>query len=187
MLYPLLLIAHLIRRTKTARRDFLKLLLIRPHNRQRNPRRRRFRIPIGTGTDRREGDGAHTPLKRELKRTAIGAFEQGGFIVRATAPHGADGVDDILRGQLETRRDLGVANLAAVELAAGLEQFGTGGAVDGAVDTAAAEQGFVGGVDDGVDVEGGDVGLDDFDHGLGVRACCVIAVGAPLQQVSSFL
>jgi hypothetical protein len=35
--------------------------------------------------------------------------------------------------------------------------------VDGAVDPAAAEQALIGGVDDGVDVELGNVALDDVD------------------------
>jgi hypothetical protein len=35
--------------------------------------------------------------------------------------------------------------------------------VDGAVDAAAAKQALIGGVDDGVDVERGDVALDNVD------------------------
>ena len=35
--------------------------------------------------------------------------------------------------------------------------------MDGAVHAAAAEQGGVGGIDDGVNVERGDVGLEDLD------------------------
>lgn len=38
--------------------------------------------------------------------------------------------------------------------------------MDGAVDAAAAEEGGVGGVDDGVDLEGGDIGLEDLDWGM---------------------
>jgi hypothetical protein len=66
----------------------------------------------------------------------------------------------------------GGANLADRAAHAGLqlrqgkaffEQLRAGGAVDRAVDAAAAEQGFVGGVDDGVHVQFGDVALPDFD------------------------
>jgi len=44
--------------------------------------------------------------------------------------------------------DLGVAGLAAVQVTALREQFGP--PVDGAIDAAPAEQGRIGGVDDGV-------------------------------------
>jgi hypothetical protein len=44
--------------------------------------------------------------------------------------------------------------------------------MDGAVDTAATKQGFVGGVDDGVDAELGDIAVKDADHrGEGSPAC----------------
>ena len=43
------------------------------------------------------------------------------------------------------------------------EQFGAGGSVDCAIDSTAAEKGFVGGVDDGVDVQFRDIAFDDAD------------------------
>ena len=42
------------------------------------------------------------------------------------------------------------------------EQFGPGRAVDRAIDAAPAEQGCIGGVDDGVNAQGSDVGDDGF-------------------------
>lgn len=57
-----------------------------------------------------------------------------------------------------------------MERAAFAQQTPPGGGVDGAVDAAAAQEGFVGCVDDGVDGEGGDVGADERDfvvEGLG--------------------
>jgi hypothetical protein len=72
-------------------------------------------------------------------------------------------VDHVARGKLETRRDLGLSGVAAAELGAGLAQFRSRGAVDGAVDPAAAEQCLIGGVDDGVEFEPGNIALDDGD------------------------
>jgi hypothetical protein len=66
-------------------------------------------------------------------------------------------VDDVGRGQAVAERQLGLARLAAAERAAFGEQFGPGGAMDRAVDPAAAEQRGVRGVDDRVDCETRDV------------------------------
>ena len=56
-------------------------------------------------------------------------------------------------------------NAQPPSVAAGLEQLGAGGPVDRAVDAAAAEQGRVRGVHDGVDVLGGDVAERDLEAG----------------------
>ena len=50
-----------------------------------------------------------------------------------------------------------------MEGAAFVEEAGAGGGVDGAVDAAAAEEGFVGCVYDGGGGEGGDVRADEGD------------------------
>ena len=68
-------------------------------------------------------------------------------------------------GQVEGRGGLGVAEGAAAQLPAGLEQLGTGGTVDGAVDAPAAEQRRVGRIDDRVDVFGDDVAQRDLEMG----------------------
>ncbi|MNN71633.1 hypothetical protein D3C81_1875870 [compost metagenome] len=63
----------------------------------------------------------------------------------------------------------GAANAGAKfrQLLAFGQQAGAGGTVDGAVHTAAAQQGFVGRVDDGVNGQLGDVALPDFNaHGM---------------------
>ena len=64
-------------------------------------------------------------------------------------------------GQPVPGRRLGVARVAPTEAAALLEQRRTRGPVDGAVDAAAAQQGGVGGIDDGVDLERRDVRTND--------------------------
>ena len=70
---------------------------------------------------------------------------------------GADGMDDILCGQLVGVCGFGVAGFASVECVAFGEELFAGCAVDGAVDAAAAEERRVGGIDDGVRVELGNV------------------------------
>jgi hypothetical protein len=79
----------------------------------------------------------------------------------AVAPARADRVDDVLRGQVVAGGEPGVAGRAAAELAALGEQALAGAAVDRAVDPAAAEQAGVGRVDDRVDLQRGDVALED--------------------------
>src|SRR6266446_4805735 len=61
------------------------------------------------------------------------------------------------------RRDLGLAGLAAAELAAFFEKPRPSRAMDRAVDTAAPEERAIGGIDDGVNIELGDVADDGFD------------------------
>jgi hypothetical protein len=62
-------------------------------------------------------------------------------------------------------RHFRLAGAAAVQQTAFGEQIGTCGTMNRAIHTAATEQGGVGRVDDGIDIELGDVGLEDFEHG----------------------
>ncbi len=78
-------------------------------------------------------------------------------------PDGTDGMDHMPRRQPITLGDLGVAGLAAMQRAALGQQFRACGAMDGAIYAAAAEQGIVRRVDDGVNAKCGDVGEDDFE------------------------
>lgn len=80
-------------------------------------------------------------------------------------PDGAYGVEDEARGEVEAGGDFGVAGVAAVEFTAGCEEFRAGGAVDGSVDSSSAEQRMVGGVDDCVYGELGDVAAVEFELG----------------------
>ena len=117
---------------------------------------------------------------RERERVAVAIGEQPILAALAAAPDGAHGVDHVARRQTEARRDLGLSRLAAAELGARRAELRSGGAVDGAVDAAAAEQALIGGVDDGVDVERGDVALDDVDA-LGHRSLHARSMALPDQ------
>jgi len=59
-------------------------------------------------------------------------------------------------------RDLGVPGFAPPERAAFGQQPGTGAAMDGAIDPASAEQRRIGGVDDDVNAQTGDIGNYNF-------------------------
>ena len=60
--------------------------------------------------------------------------------MRAATPDRTDGVDNELRRQAEAGSDLRVAGVAAAEEAAGGDELGAGGAVDGAIDASSAEE-----------------------------------------------
>ena len=63
-------------------------------------------------------------------------------------------------------RDLGLARRAAVQATAFGQKFRSGGTVDRTVDTSTAQQAVVGRVNDGVDIQCRDVGLQDGDVGM---------------------
>jgi hypothetical protein len=84
----------------------------------------------------------------------------------ATAPHRPDRVDHGLRRQPIALGDLRLADAATTEQAARIEQLRARSAMDRPIHATAAEQRSIGGVDDGVHGEGGDIGLSGMDgHG----------------------
>jgi hypothetical protein len=88
------------------------------------------------------------------------------------------------RRQAVTAGDAGFAWGTAAEAPALGQQFRTGGAMDGAVDPAAAEQRPVGGVDDRIDRERRDVGDHDLEtelRGFGCQAI-LLPAGMPLTN-----
>ena len=130
-------------------------------------------VAVDAGGDAGEGDGAAGVGGGQGEGVAVAGGQEVGFAVGAAAPDGADGVDDVLRGKAVAGREAGFARGTAHAGAdfgdgqARFVEFASRGAVDGAVHAAAAQHPLVRGVDDGIDGEKGDVGLDDFDHGLG--------------------
>ena len=125
------------------------------------------RVAVNAATDRRECDGLQVVGDGEAEAVAIAAGQSLRLAVVAVAVTWADGVNDVAGFQAVAVGEAGLAGGAAADCAALAQQVRAGGAVDGAVDASSAEQGLVGGVDDGVDREGGDVGLLDVDtvHG----------------------
>src|SRR5206468_3441648 len=98
------------------------------------------REAIGAGRDGRKRDRPEAVLDRDLEAPAVGAREQIRLPVPAVAVDRADGVDDEAGRQPPAARQLGVAGGAAAELAALGQDRGSAGAVDRAVDPAAAQQ-----------------------------------------------
>ncbi|MDB5627591.1 MAG: hypothetical protein JWR73_3393 [Tardiphaga sp.] len=95
-------------------------------------------------------------------RPPVAGCQQIVLTVTTAAPDRADSVDHIAGGKPVTRRDLGLAGGAAMQRAAGSKQLRTGGAVDRTIDPAAAQQGLIGSIDDGVYGQRRDVGDDDL-------------------------
>ena len=130
-------------------------------------------VAVDAGGDAGEGDGAAGVVGGEGEGVAVAGGELFGFAAGAAAPDGSDGVDDPAGGKAEAGRDAGFAGGTAHagtdfgDRKARLVEVGARGAVDGAVHATAAQHPLVRGVDDGIDGKGGDVGVDDFDHGLG--------------------
>jgi len=121
------------------------------------------REAIGAGRDGRKRDRPEAVLDRDLEAPAVGAREQIRLPVPAVAVDRADGVDDEAGRQPPAARQLGVAGGAAAELAALGQDRGSAGAVDRAVDPAAAQQRRVGRIDDRVGRLRGDVAAHQLD------------------------
>src|SRR5262249_22628654 len=115
------------------------------------------------GGDGGKRDRAQALRGGERQRRAVTGRKQVVLALAAAAPHRPDRVDDVLGFETIAAGDLGRAGGAAAERATLGEKVRGGGAVDGAIDAAAAEQRSVGGVDDGLDIEGGDVGDADLE------------------------
>ena len=91
------------------------------------------------------------------------------FVVFAVVPYRSDGMDNVVGGEIVAPGDLGVACGTAVEGKAFGQEFGAGGPVERSVNTATSEQLGIGGVDDRVNCELGDVALLEFNpsiHGI---------------------
>ncbi len=139
---------------------------------QRNRASRFDGVAKGATTDGGECDGAELVLVGELKRALVARREKLRFVMLAAAPGGADGVDDEFRRQVVAYGDFGIARGAAAEGAAFFEKFWAGGIVNCAVNASAAQQRGVGSVDDGVDVEFGNITTEKLD-GVGHGAMMV--------------
>ena len=98
----------------------------------------------------------------EFDRTGVAGRKRVIFTLAAIVPDRTDSMDHMPRRQPITPGDFGVAGFAAMERAALRQQLRSGRTVDRAVNPTAAKQRGVGGVDNGIDVQAGDVGDDDL-------------------------
>src|SRR5882762_1103193 len=80
-----------------------------------------------------------------------------------SVPERADGVDDKTRGQIVSASDFRFTRLATAECPALREKLRSSGAMNGAIDSAAAKQRRIGRVHNCIDIECGDIAADDVD------------------------
>src|SRR5262249_38238525 len=113
------------------------------------------RKTINAGRDGGKRDRAQALRGCQRQRRTITARKQVVLPRVAAGPLRTDRVDDVLGFEAIAACDLGGAGVAAAERATFGEKVRPGGAVDGAIDAAAAEQRLVGSVDDGPDIERG--------------------------------
>jgi hypothetical protein len=105
---------------------------------------------IDAGGNRRKGNGGKAVLLAQFDGTSVTRRQRLVDSGASPVPNRPDGMNDMARRQAITPGDFGAAGLAAVEGAAFREQLWPRRAMDRAIDAAPAEQGRIGGVDDGV-------------------------------------
>src|SRR5437588_12543546 len=98
------------------------------------------RIAVDAATDGRKRNRSDAVLDGHLETAPVARRQQVRLPMRAATPDRTDGVDNELRRQAEAGSDLRVAGVAAAEEAAGGDELGAGGAVDGAIDASSAEE-----------------------------------------------
>ena len=94
---------------------------------------------IDASADGGKGERLCSKFMCELKAATITAGQEIVFAMSTTVPDGADGVKYPFGRQAKAGGSFGIACGAAVELAAGREQLGACGAVNGSVYASAAE------------------------------------------------
>ena len=124
------------------------------------------RIVVDPCADGREGNRAAVQFQGSGQGGAVAGGKQVRLPPSPPVPHGAHRMDDVFGWKAVALRRLGLAGGTAVEGAALGQQFRAGRPVDGPVHPAAPQQGCVGGVDDGVNLQRGDVSGDKVQlHG----------------------
>ena len=84
------------------------------------------------------------------------------FARLSAVPDRTDGMNHMAGRQTVSTADFGFSGIAAVQQTAFRQKLRPCRAMDRAIDAAATEQRRIGGVDDGVNAQGRDVGDDDF-------------------------
>jgi len=133
-------------------------------------RRLFYWVSVNPGADAGEGYAAAAQLGRQFEGVGIAVAQQLGFALVAAVPDRAHGVDDVFGFKVVGFGGFGLAGGTAAQGAAFGQQAGAGGFMYGAVHSPAAQEHGVGGVDDGVCLEGGDVGK----NGLHTKVCLEI-------------
>lgn len=117
-------------------------------------------------------------LGRELHAGSICGRQELVFASQTALPHRTDRVNDVACLQPKPRCELGGSSRTRAYLAALRQKLRTCCAMNRAIYAPAARQGAVRGVNDGVDGQGRDVHVDDFDLLCPVHPTCSV----PLEQ-----
>lgn len=122
------------------------------------------RIPVQAGADAAESDGFEAIQRRQLQTVLI-AVPQGflTFLQLTKSIHRADRMDNVLGWQLMSPSNDRISGGTTIEFSAFRQKPRAGGAMDGAIDAAAAEQAAVCCIDNRVDLEFGYVPSDKAD------------------------
>lgn len=126
---------------------------------------------VNAGGYGREGDALCAMFFRQQQGMAVAIGQQIVLIRMAALPDGTDGMDYPFRRQPVTPGDFRLACIASTKCAAFGQKFGAGCTVNGTVHTTAAEQGAVGGIDDCIDIQRGDIGLQAFQKRFHGEKC----------------
>ena len=109
-------------------------------------------IAIDTSADTRECNALHFVLDGQFQTATVAAAEQ---VFRAVLGviDGTNGVDDTLTREIVSISDLGITSVATTQFPTFLHEVWTSGAVDGTIDAATAKKGFIGSIDDTVNLK----------------------------------
>ena len=108
-----------------------------------------------------KGNGSKVVSSSQFQARLVARGEKLGLVAVAAVPDRAHRVDYFLGGQVIAVRYLRLSRLATTQGLAFLEQTGPGGSMNGPVHSATTEQSLVGGIDDGIDLEEGEIALHD--------------------------
>src|SRR5512147_1885162 len=110
----------------------------RTHGCDRAARRPIRREAVDAGADGGKSDAVTAVALRQVEGDAIARRQQFVLATVATAPDGTDGMDDALGGKAIALGEFRLPSGTAAEQPTFVQQLRAGGAVDGAVDAAAA-------------------------------------------------
>src|SRR5437867_948953 len=120
-------------------------------------------IAVGAATDRRKGYRLDSVFHCNLQRISVAICQGLRLAVLPAAPDRSDGVNDESSGQTIATSDFRFAGFTAAKRAAFREQFMSSGAMNRAIDSAAAEQRRVRRVHNGIHRALRDIAAHDID------------------------
>lgn len=118
---------------------------------------------VGSRRDGRKSDRPQAKLLGGLQGIPVTGRKKSILVPLAARPDGPDGVDHVSGRQTIGSAPTRLARRAAADPPSLFEEPGPRGPVDGPVDASPSEEGRIGGIDDGIRLETGDVPIDKLD------------------------